>query len=109
VLGSCGCESEKRQPLLWLPFALCHPEYRAGLDNLWWAESAAKEKTLRDRARRLDSEDAAHDKGLDAEDPFTIAQGVDRGKLLNYSCQWGRCESKFTESRFQTMIMTKYG
>jgi hypothetical protein len=28
---------------------------RAALDNLWWAESAGEEKTLRDTARHLES------------------------------------------------------
>jgi predicted nucleic acid-binding Zn-ribbon protein len=45
----CGCR-----------LFFCHPKDRAALDNLWWAESAGEGKTLRDTARHLDSDDAAH-------------------------------------------------
>ena len=38
----CGCENERRQPLVWLPLAFCHAKDRAALDNLWWAESAGE-------------------------------------------------------------------
>jgi hypothetical protein len=41
----CGCENEKRQPRLRLPFVFCYPKDGAALDNMCSAESAGEGKT----------------------------------------------------------------
>ena len=68
---------------MWLPFVFCYPKDGAALDNMCSAESAGEGKTRKGQPDTLKAEGAAHVRGL-TEDHFTIAQGVDRGELLDH-------------------------